>query len=643
MAKVTKGSFNTTAYNNRYLTFTWENKVQTVVSNYTVINWKVVGAGSATGFFKAGNFKIVIDGETVFNSSTRIELYNGTVVASGEKVISHNANGSRSFSASVEAAIYYYDVNSTGGGSWDLVDIPRAATITAAPNFHDEENPAISYNNPAGNAVDSLQACVSFEDNTILLAYRDIPKTGNVYTFFLTDAERATLRNSLTTSTSAKVRFYVRTLIGGNYYYSYLTKTLTIVNAAPTLAPTIEDVNSLAKDLTGDKNKLIKYISNASVSAGAAALKGASIKSVKITCGSKSLAAASGTINAVESGSFVFTVTDSRGVISTQTVDKTLINYVKPTCSIKSAKLGTDGVLNITIEGNIYNGSFGAKNNTIFLQYQYTEAGGETSGLLPVEATLDGNRYTANVSVSGLNYRKYYQIKARIIDTYINNGYPEITQPIEAKPVEVRAIPVYSWGKEDFKHETIVKFAHAMPIYGTMADGTEVIVLDPQSSGGNVGLGYGNYLEQKGNTNIYAGVDINLNPRGALKIAGSPLADYVVESGSGGIWRYRKWNSGLAECFGVSTITTDVKCSYGSGYLCSDGTTAKALSAYFPTGLFKSVIVADASANHVGKVMLTTGSGFTNEKMNYYIFTPNNVSYTGLSITVHFHAVGTWK
>lgn len=28
------------------------------------------------------------------------------------------------------------------------------------------------------------------------------------------------------------------------------------------------------------------------------------------------------------------------------------------------------------------------------------------------------------------------------------------------------------------------------------------------------------------------------------------IADYVVEQGTSGIWTYRKWNSGIAECWG---------------------------------------------------------------------------------------------
>lgn len=32
-----------------------------------------------------------------------------------------------------------------------------------------------------------------------------------------------------------------------------------------------------------------------------------------------------------------------------------------------------------------------------------------------------------------------------------------------------------------------------------------------------------------------------------------PVADYVVEQGTSGIWNYRKWNSGISECWLNST------------------------------------------------------------------------------------------
>ena len=178
------GSFSTSGYDGRYLVFSWSISSQSIANNTTTIQWSLKGAGTANAsWYMAGPFTVVIAGSTVYSSSTRIQLYNGTTVASGTKTISHNSAGAASFSASVSAAIYTFAVNCSGSDSWSLTSIPRQATITSAPNFNDEANPSITYSNPAGSAVTTLQACISLTGSTDDIAYRNITKTGTSYTF----------------------------------------------------------------------------------------------------------------------------------------------------------------------------------------------------------------------------------------------------------------------------------------------------------------------------------------------------------------------------------------------------------------------------------------------------------------------------
>lgn len=80
------GSFGTGNYHGRYLTFNWWTNGRSIDGNYTDIGWNLVGSGNASAsWYKAGNFRVVIDGEEVYSSSSRINLYNGTTVASGTK------------------------------------------------------------------------------------------------------------------------------------------------------------------------------------------------------------------------------------------------------------------------------------------------------------------------------------------------------------------------------------------------------------------------------------------------------------------------------------------------------------------------------------------------------------------------------
>ena len=44
------------------------------------------------------------------------------------------------------------------------------------------------------------------------------------------------------------------------------------------------------------------------------------------------------------------------------------------------------------------------------------------------------------------------------------------------------------------------------------------------------------------------------------------LSDYVIEQGTSGIWTYRKWASGIAECWGTNSINTAISTAWGTMY-----------------------------------------------------------------------------
>lgn len=64
------------------------------------------------------------------------------------------------------------------------------------------------------------------------------------------------------------------------------------------------------------------------------------------------------------------------------------------------------------------------------------------------------------------------------------------------------------------------------------------------------------------------------------KIDKSALVDYIVEEGTSGIWTYRKWNSGVAECWGRYRTTISMTSTGVSGI--NKGTATLTL----PSGLF---------------------------------------------------------
>lgn len=338
------GSFNTSAYDGAYLAFNWSVDSQDTINNQSIISWSLKGAGINSGYwYMAGAFKVVINGVIVYQSSNRIKLYTGTVVAQGKLAIPHDSNGNKSFSASAEAGIYYTAVNVRGSGSWDLPAIARKAYVTKAFNFTDTENPKFQYANPAGNNVSSLQACLSFDNSTADIAYRDIAKNGQSFTFNLTDGERNTIRQKVA-GQSAKVYYIVKTVINGSTYTDSQPATCSISDSNPTFDCSYLDTNQDTVDITGDNKKIIQNNSDLVISLSNISVKKyATIKSVGVSLngvsysGSVSGTNASITIGKVDiSGDIdaVVSVTDSRGFSTAKPLKINILPWQLPTASV---------------------------------------------------------------------------------------------------------------------------------------------------------------------------------------------------------------------------------------------------------------------------------------------------------------------
>lgn len=127
------GSITTGQKEGRSVTLSWTLSSQNIANNASTIAWTLKGSGSASGWVMSGGFKAVINGTTVYSSSTdsRIQLKNGTVVASGSLTIAHNSDGTKSFNLSCEAGVYTYAVSVSASGTHTLNTIPRASSVSA--------------------------------------------------------------------------------------------------------------------------------------------------------------------------------------------------------------------------------------------------------------------------------------------------------------------------------------------------------------------------------------------------------------------------------------------------------------------------------------------------------------------------------
>lgn len=429
----TKDSLSTSKYDGRYYKLEWERTDTSVTNNTSTIKWTLSAVGGSDNWYAERTLEVVIAGTTVFSKTARKERYTG-VIDSGTLTIKHNSDGSKSFSASVKAAVYTTSVNCTGSETFTLTAIPRASTVTATSAYVGNQT-TITINRKSSSFTHTLTwECGS--------------ASGTIATKTTSTSVKWTLPTSLyaqigSTATSKTVTITCKTYNGSTLIGDADTCTLSAKTSAsrngPELSPTVNSFEA-TQALTGDTTTLILNYSDANCKVNASPKDSATLKSVKITHGTKSRTS-DGTISAVQSGKFTFTATDSRGYTTTKTITNKVINYTKPTCTF-TVKMDVSGGASITTSGKIFNGSFGAVTNICTVQYRYKVNGGTYSSWTNMTATKSGNTYSASTNLSGLDYSKTYYFQTRVTDSI---------QTVTASEKKIKAYPVWDWGENDFR------------------------------------------------------------------------------------------------------------------------------------------------------------------------------------------------
>lgn len=114
------------------------------------------------------------------------------------------------------------------------------------------------------------------------------------------------------------------------------------------------------------------------------------------------------------------------------------------------------------------------------------------------------------------------------------------------------------------------------------------------------------------------------------------MADFIVDQGTDGMWVYRKWNSGIAECWGRVSVASHTYNANG-GYYNVTGAP--------PTGLFVSGSnpVLSATGGITGNVQTNIGFTFaSNVNIQTYLINRNTSAVTNTA-WVCWYLVGKWK
>lgn len=349
----------------------------------------------------------------------------------------------------------------------------------------------------------------------------------------------------------------------------------------PTITASVRDTNSVTIALTGNSNKLIRYASIAEASMTATAYDGAVINNDMyiIRNGSQTGYGDTSTFYNVESEVFSFSAEDSNGNVGSANVIADMIPYVMLTCNAENNRPSSDGTMTLECSGTFYNGSFGAKSNTLSVTYTITPEGGSTSAERSMIVSTSGNKYTAYANLSGLD---------------VNTGYKFVVHAADAlswarsSSAVVRSYPVFHWSGTDFTFEVPVK------VNGTL-DASEILVNgEPiQSTGGS-------------------SASDTLNNMWTPALDSYAVASYITR---------RAWYSAVgkvvtvgfyikADCYSgyenydviISGLPYTPYCSASGGGICS--------GAYVPAGFSFQCFVAEGQSNEITVRVQSTDGGY---------------------------------
>lgn len=556
-------TLKSSAYQGRYLQLSCT-QTKDIATNKSKINWTLSSVGGSSNYYSTGATTVYINGVQVYYKA-RIAwdekifpAAKGSV--SGVTYVDHDTKGKKTISVSLTTAIYVGSSSATtNSDTWTLDDIPRQATITSAPDFTDLGNPTITYSNPAGNAVDSLMACISLTGAKDDIPYRAISKTGDSYTFSLTEAERNTLRNATTTG-KRDVSFFVRTIIGGTTFYSTSTKKLNIEetdNTKPSISMTIELNNgSLPSTFNG------MYIQNKSrlkINLSASTKYNASISSFSAFAhlqGFSSMIAGTTTTHAVSYLTDVITksgevgvtgsVTDSREFTNSAAQKLNFLEYSKPLV----VPVGSESaILCYRSDGN---GKKVGGSTSVWVKAKrsyYSLTGKNTCAFewrrrLAAETWSDSaHPWKTLVAKTTTTTNEY--------NALLTGGNEAVFEPNKSYAIQIRV-------KDDVGEYDIKEFE--IP--------TQDVALHLGEGGKNVSVG--TYCDRSVPYTFYSDWDAYFDKN--IYVQGNKMGEFFIERGTkvinGVTWTYRKYLSGDVMCEAVVKMEgcTDITVFTGQDY-----------------------------------------------------------------------------
>lgn len=530
----------------RYYTLSWS-ATQSISNNTSTVSWTLSTAGGYSSWMTERTVYVDIDGERVFSKTEAVDRHRGTI-ATGTKTISHNSDGTRSFSVSLGAAIYYATVECTGSQTFTLDTIARASTLSMSDGTLGVQTKLTADRKSSGFTHTLTWECGNYSGT---LATKSSATSWN----FTPELKLAT-----TAPYGQKVYCtYILSTYNGSTLVGTDSKSVwfTIPSSVkPSCTLSLSDSKGYASTYGG----YIQGESQLSVTINTTQAYSSPISRYSASANGATYSAKSFTTSALKTvgaNTISATVTDGRGRSGSISSNITVLAYSRPQITnLKVRRCNANGVEND--RGGYGKISFHcaitplSNKNTRACSIRYRQSGA-TAWINAPAITLSAYDQDCNPPVIQMSDAHSYEVQINLTDkfgtasavTSISTGYCLYHIPASGKGITFGGVAEGDGFnvKMDATFGENVKLKKNLQLDGNVAGqyltGTwlrtiaatdlskappKVAVLD------NAGWIYYRTLEE-------------------LR-ADLGIGDYIVEQGTKGIWTYRKWNSGIGEYWG---------------------------------------------------------------------------------------------
>ena len=410
--------------------------------------WKTDGYLTSSNNYTKGT--ITIDGES-YDLIRYQEFKDEVCIFQGTVRLYHDSDGSRTFSISLscegQANTSLSGYTLSGSGTFTLDQIPRTSSFAATDAAIGSVSTITIYRESSslyhrikaefGSVTGYVTNTGGFSSTAATITGTSVAFTiPNDFYYAIPNAKKGTCKLTLYTLSAGAVI--------GEEVTTEIEITTVSSRCNPTLTITVTHDNADTAELTGSDTAYIRGYSDAKCTVVATGRYGATIKTVWTTGSYTKNEDGTYSISPVNSDTITFYAQDSRGYTGQVSTAITLVPYTVLTNSASAGRPNpTDGSAFIQFQGQYFNDSFGALDNTLSLKYKIEYPDGSIDkSWTTVTPTLSKDSYYAYISLSGFDYTKSFKIYTVVTDKLLT---------VERTVLLKQGIPVFDWGRNDFQ------------------------------------------------------------------------------------------------------------------------------------------------------------------------------------------------